>query len=74
MTEQQCPQSVLRPLQVMPIIQWDDHPFLGMKPDPEVGPLALALRALLVDDLDPTRNRCNTSCHSIVVQLCMWHV
>ena len=43
----------------MPVIQWDDHPFLSMKPDPEIGPLALALRALLVDDLDPTRNRCN---------------
>ncbi|CAK0782703.1 hypothetical protein CVIRNUC_005898 [Coccomyxa viridis] len=42
---------------VMPVIQWDDHPFLSMKPDPEIGPLALALRALLVDDLDPTRNR-----------------
>ena len=61
MTDQDCalPQSVLGPLQVMPVIQWDDHPFLSMKPDPEIGPLALALRALLVDDLDPTRNRCN---------------
>lgn len=46
-------------LQVMPVIQWDDHPFLNMKPDPEVGPLALALRGLLVEDLDPTKDRYN---------------
>ncbi|CAL5223376.1 g5881 [Coccomyxa viridis] len=42
---------------VMPVIQWDDHPFLNMKPDPEVGPLALALRALLLEDLDPKQDR-----------------
>ena len=39
------------------MIQWDDHPFLNMKPDPEVGPLALALRALLLEDLDPKQDR-----------------
>ena len=59
---------------MMPVIQWDDHPFLSMKPDPEIGPLALALRALLVDDLDPTRNRCSACCCSILIQLCMWHL
>ena len=41
----------------MPVIQWDDHPILQMKPDPEVGLLALALRALLVNDRDPTVDR-----------------
>ncbi len=45
----------------MPVIQWDDHPFLNMKPDPEVGPLALALRALLLEDLDPKQDRCASS-------------
>lgn len=42
---------------VMPVIQWDDHPILQMSPEPEVGQLALALRALLVNDHDPTRDR-----------------
>ena len=42
--------------------QWDNQPFLNMKPDPEVGRLALALRALLIEDLDPKNNR-YASCH-----------
>ncbi len=44
-------------MQVMSVIQWDDHPFLNMKPDPEVGVLALAFRALLQADMNPTLNR-----------------
>lgn len=46
----------------MPVIQWDDHAFLNMKPDPEVGPLALALRALLLEDLDPKQDRYASWC------------
>ena len=61
-------------LQVMPVIQWDDHPFLNLKPDPEVGPLALALRALLLEDLDPKQDRyafpCGTSPLQVAVPDC----
>lgn len=44
-------------MQVMSVIQWDEHPFLNMKPDPEVGQIALAFRALLQEDMNPTLNR-----------------
>ena len=44
-------------MQVMPVIKWDDTEFLQTKPDPEVGILALSLRALLEEDMDPTNNR-----------------
>ncbi len=43
---------------VMPVIQWDDKEFLQTKPTPEVGIIALSLRALLEEDMDPTANRC----------------
>ncbi|CAL8470838.1 g10380 [Coccomyxa elongata] len=42
---------------VMPVIQWDDTEFLQTKPTPEVGIIALSLRALLEEDMDPTGNR-----------------
>lgn len=41
----------------MPVIQWDDTEFLQTKPTPEVGIIALSLRALLEEDMDPTGNR-----------------
>ncbi|KAK9904013.1 hypothetical protein WJX75_002557 [Coccomyxa subellipsoidea] len=42
---------------VMPVIQWDNTEFLQTKPTPEVGIIALSLRALLEEDMDPTANR-----------------
>jgi hypothetical protein len=49
-------------MQVMPVIKWDDTEFLQTKPDPEVGILALSLRALLEEDMDPTKNKCAALC------------
>ena len=45
-------------LQVMPVIKWDDTEILQTKPYAEVGIMALSLRALLEEDMDPTANRC----------------
>lgn len=46
-------------LQVMPVIKWDDTEILQTKPYAEVGVMALSLRALLEEDMDPTANRCD---------------
>jgi len=41
----------------MPVIKWDDTEFRQTGPEAEVGIMALALRALLEEDMDPTANR-----------------
>ena len=43
--------------QVMPVIKWDDTEILQTKPYAEVGVMALSLRALLEEDMDPTANK-----------------